>query len=163
MSSPEEITEKGADRAAVKALPPLVYLFSVLAGMGSSRLFGGAIAPGSDVRLALGWVLIGAGFIMGFMFIQSFRKTDQDPDPRTPTPTLVITGLYQFSRNPAYLGLTVIQLGLGLVLDNIWIILFLAPALTVIHFGVIVPEEAYLERKFGDAYRDYRRQVRRWL
>ncbi len=163
MSPPGDAQEAAADRAAVRVLPPLVYLLSVLVGVAAKYFFGVEIVLRNNFWLISGWILIGAGFITGFAFIRSFWKTGQDPDPRTPTPTLLITGLYRFSRNPAYLGLTAIQLGLGLVLGNIWVILMLIPTVAIICYGVILPEEMYLERKFGSEYRDYKAKVRRWI
>ncbi len=168
MFSPGGAEEEAADRAAVVVLPPLVYLLSVLLGVAAKYVFGGEIGLGDDswgddIRLVSGWALIAAGFFIGSAFIRTFWKTGQDPDPRTPTPTLLVTGLYRFSRNPAYLGLTAIQLGLGLVLDNPWIILMLIPVVAVIYYGVILPEEAYLQRKFGNEFQDYKTRVRRWI
>jgi protein-S-isoprenylcysteine O-methyltransferase Ste14 len=57
-----------------------------------------------------------------------------------------------------FLGL----IGLAIAFDNLWLLMMLVFAL-VIRFGVVVREEAYLERKFGDAYRGYRSRVRRWM
>jgi protein-S-isoprenylcysteine O-methyltransferase Ste14 len=90
-------------------------------------------------------------------------RTQQDPDPRTPTPELIVGGPYRFSRNPIYLGMTLLQAGIGLALGNLWIVLLLAPVLFVLQRAVIEPEETYLARRFGEAYAGYRARVRRWL
>ncbi|MCH7795577.1 MAG: isoprenylcysteine carboxylmethyltransferase family protein, partial [Proteobacteria bacterium] len=72
-------------------------------------------------------------------------------------------GLYGVSRNPIYLGLTAIYLGVGVMADAGWVAVLLGPLLLVMHFGVIAREERYLERKFGDEYLRYKASVRRWI
>ena len=73
------------------------------------------------------------------------------------------SGPYRISRNPLYLGLTLIYLALTLAVDTWWGIALLLPLLVVLHHGVVLREERYLERKFGDTYRLYRARVRRYL
>jgi protein-S-isoprenylcysteine O-methyltransferase Ste14 len=62
-----------------------------------------------------------------------------------------------------YLGLTCIQVALGLALNNLWISLLAAFSLLAVHFVAVVPEEKYLAEKFGDSYRAYMIKVRRYL
>ncbi len=151
------------DHADVVAMPPLIYLVSLVAGAVAKWLFGGAIAPGSALRVGAGTLIFVAAVFVVVWFARVFKQSGQDRSPRTPTPQLVTRGLYRFSRNPAYVSLTAIQIGLGLLFDNIWILAFLLPVLVVMHYGVIVPEEDYLERKFGEDYLRYKTRVRRWL
>ncbi len=80
-----------------------------------------------------------------------------------PTTTIVETGPYRFTRNPIYLGMFLGLIGLAVGLDNLWLLLMLAPFALVIRYGVVAREEAYLDRRFGDVYRAYRSRVRRWL
>ena len=70
---------------------------------------------------------------------------------------------YRLTRNPIYLGMTTAYLGAGLVADSLWVVLLVVPVLLIIHFGVVLREEAYLAGKFGGRYRDYVRTVRRWV
>ena len=76
---------------------------------------------------------------------------------------LVTEGPYRFTRNPIYLGMVLSLTGLAIAFGNLWLLTMLVPFVLVIRYGVIAREEAYLERKFGDAYRAYRARVRRWL
>ena len=92
-----------------------------------------------------------------------FKRTGQDPKPWKPSPVLIREGLYRFSRNPMYMAVTVMQMGLGFMLDNLWLLAVLPLALAAVHFLVVLREEAYLETQFGEAYREYQRAVRRWL
>ena len=80
-----------------------------------------------------------------------------------PTTAIVEAGPYRFSRNPIYLAMFVLMIGLAIGLDTLWLLATLAAFVCVIRNGVVAREEAYLERKFGDTYRDYRSRVRRWL
>ena len=92
-----------------------------------------------------------------------FRRARTSFDVRKPSTSLITTGPFRFSRNPIYLAMTLLQLGIGIAVDGVWILAALVRALVAMHYGVIVREERYLERKFGDAYRGYKTSVRRWL
>jgi protein-S-isoprenylcysteine O-methyltransferase Ste14 len=84
-------------------------------------------------------------------------------DPLKPTTALVTEGPFRYSRNPIYVALTLLYVGVALLVNVWWILLLVVPVLLVIRYGVIAREEAYLTRKFGEAYRQYTAQVRRWL
>jgi protein-S-isoprenylcysteine O-methyltransferase Ste14 len=53
--------------------------------------------------------------------------------------------------------------GIGIAADSQWILILALPLAIALRYGVVAREEAYLERRFGDAYRDYKARVRRWL
>jgi protein-S-isoprenylcysteine O-methyltransferase Ste14 len=80
-----------------------------------------------------------------------------------PTAALVTEGPFRYSRNPIYVALTLLYLGVALLINALWILLLVVPAVLVLRYGVIAREEAYLAWKFGDTYRQYTAQVRRWL
>lgn len=155
--------ETARDGAGVLAPPPLIYLAAILPGVGIGWLVGGSIAPGSVLRLALGLLLIASGTALLWSFFRRFRASGQHPHPDAPTPSIITAGPYRFSRNPAYVGMTAITAGIGLALDNPWVLLLLIPALVLMQVGVIRREEAYLERKFGEEYLRYKGSVRRWV
>ncbi len=69
----------------------------------------------------------------------------------------------RLSRNPLYVALTLIYVGLALVANALWVLVLVVPVLLVMHYGVVRREERYLEAKFGDAYRQYRSRVRRYF
>jgi len=95
--------------------------------------------------------------------VKLFKRTGQDPKPWQPTPEIISTGIYRYTRNPMYVALALIQIAIGLGLANGWIIVLVLPVLIIVDITAIRPEEAYLERKFGAAYTDYKKSVRRWL
>ena len=73
------------------------------------------------------------------------------------------TGIHGWTRNPIYLGLFLIYGGIGVAAGSPWIPILTLPLALIIRYGVVAREETYLERRFGDAYRDYRARVRRWF
>ena len=91
------------------------------------------------------------------------RATGTNVDPTLPTTAIVVSGPFRFSRNPLYLALTLVYSGLTLAFNVWWGVVVLIPLLAVMHRGVVVREERYLERKFGERYRQYRSRVRRYL
>jgi protein-S-isoprenylcysteine O-methyltransferase Ste14 len=155
---------EGERGAKVRFPPPLVYLASILLGV-AMRYTAGPFAVAAYRYLALTagvaallgglWLIVGAWTL--------FRRTGQDPKPWKPTPEIVLSGPYRFTRNPMYLGLTCIQIGLGMALNNLWISLLAAFSLLAVHFIAVIPEENYLTEKFGDSYRGYLAKVRRYL
>ena len=83
--------------------------------------------------------------------------------PKGATTAIVSTGLYRYTRNPMYLSLTLIYMGVSVAINAWWGLLLLIPLLVVVQKGIIEQEEAYLSRKFGEEYLRYKAQVRRWL
>lgn len=153
--------ERGAQ---VRFPPPLVFLGCVLLGVAFHYVVvpapvpvGRAISATSGLLLLLG----GVGVIASARI--HFKRTGQSPVPWKPSPELILKGPYRFTRNPMYLGVTLFELGLGLAVNNLWISLFAAPALLIVHFIAVRPEERYLSEKFGESYRVYVARVRRYL
>ena len=111
----------------------------------------------------LGLPCIGVGGVIIGLAVRELRRADTELDPRKPTTAIVRSGPYARSRNPVYLGLSAIYLGLSLLARSTTALLLLWPILAVMRWGVIEREERYLERKFSEPYRAYRGRVRRWL
>ncbi|HHT7855308.1 methyltransferase family protein [Pasteurella multocida] len=103
--------------------------------------------------------LIGSGSL--WQFWQA--KTTVDPIRLENSSALVVSGIYQFSRNPMYLSLALLLLAWGLWLASLSAVLFLVVFVFCITQFQIKPEERQLEKLFGDAYLDYKQKVRRWL
>jgi protein-S-isoprenylcysteine O-methyltransferase Ste14 len=152
-----------SDHADVRVLPPLLYLGSILLGAALGWLVPFGFAAGGRLRVLVGIALSIAGLALIAWAFVFHRRTNQDPDPRTPSPELIGGGPYRWTRNPMYVGMASIQAGVGIALGNAWILLLLAPTMWTNQRYVIEREEAYLSRRFGAAYDTYRTQVRRWL
>jgi protein-S-isoprenylcysteine O-methyltransferase Ste14 len=108
-------------------------------------------------------VLVLAGVALIIAGRRAMRAAETNINPFKPTISIVTLGPFGFTRNPLYLGVTLAYVGLTLVVNTWWCILLLVPVLLLIHFGVVMREERYLDRKFGDSYREYRSRVRRYL
>lgn len=93
----------------------------------------------------------------------TLRRAGTSASPYRPSAALTTTGPFRFSRNPIYLAMTGLYLGVSLLVNSVWPLLLLAPLLLVMHRGVILREERYLSAKFGEVYAAYKSGVRRWL
>lgn len=155
---------QGPDGAAVRFPPPFVPLIALAIGV-VLHLFVRPLALPIEgaARFGTGILLIGAGLGLMGAAIGLFRRTGQDPKPWVSTPEIITTGIYAFTRNPMYLGMGLLQGGIGLALANGWVLAFVPITWITIYLIAIRHEEAYLEAKFGSTYTDYKKSVRRWL
>ena len=112
---------------------------------------------------AVGAALEVMGIALFISSVGKFRAAGTAVPANKPTTAIVRTGPYRFSRNPIYLAFSLVQLGIAVWVDSLWLIATLVAAAAVMHFVVIRREEHYLERKFGAQYLDYKASVRRWL
>ena len=153
------------ETAGVIARPPLLFFAALLLGLASDRLLP---AP-FDVREA-DWsqrVVAGALIVVGLTLaatgIRNFSRSATPVSTNQPTRALVTTGIHGWTRNPIYLGLFLLYGGIGVAARSPGTLILTLPLALTIRYGVVAREEAYLERRFGDAYRDYKARVRRWL
>lgn len=148
------------DAAAIRFPPPLIFLGFLLLGLLVDRLLA---LPPLTVPWWIGALVALAGFALVAASAAAFRRRGEDPRPWTATGEVIATGLYARSRNPMYLGMAITGLGLAVALHSMTAAVFTLVAMAVVGSAVIGREEAYLEAKFGDAYRAYTARVRRWL
>jgi len=150
------------DHAGVLMPPPLVYLGFIGLGV--------ALHTVVPLRLGLGWPGRGLGVMLialaaglAFWAIREFHRAKTNVVPHKPATAIITAGPFRWTRNPLYIGLSLIHAGIALIVGSGWILIMLLPALIVIRYGVIAREERYLEAKFGDVYRAYKAAVRRWI
>jgi protein-S-isoprenylcysteine O-methyltransferase Ste14 len=151
-----------ADNPGVVARPPFLYgaafiIVLVLRWFWPMSVFG---QPGA---LWAGLALIALGVGTAIWGARAMLAADTNIDPTLPTTAVVTSGPFRFSRNPLYLALTLLYIGLTLAFNTWWGIVMLVPLLIIMHRGVVRREERYLEQKFGESYRQYRSKVRRYL
>ena len=152
------------DVAGVIALPPLIFLgFLAAATVLEAVVPLPVLAAHALARYLAGAALAACGFVMIGMGTRRFLAAGTNIPPSLPTTALVVEGIYGRTRNPLYLGTTLVYLGLSVAAGSLWAIVLVVPLLWVINVGVVAREERYLERKFGDAYRAYKARVRRWV
>lgn len=150
------------DAADVIAPPPLIYLGALGVGFGLELVLPSASVP-SAVSWVAGAVLLTAGGILARSFFRALARARTTVSPYRPSTALVTNGPYRLSRNPGYLGMALAFAGIAIVSNAPWALAPLPVAIAVIDRGVIAREERYLEQKFGTAYTDYKRRVRRWV
>jgi protein-S-isoprenylcysteine O-methyltransferase Ste14 len=152
-----------ADTANIVVRPPIAWALAVLAGLALQWVIP---LPFMPVSAPAGWVG-GTVFLLALALvawaIATMTGAGSNVPTNMPTTTIVRTGPYRLTRNPIYIGMFLGLVGLAIAFDSLWLVATLVPFALVIRYGVVACEEAYLERKFGDAYRDYRARVRRWL
>ena len=150
------------DNAGVKLPPPLIYALPLVAAWLIEKGIALPLPASGDPR-PLGWTLIVLGALCTFPAAAAFLAARTAIVPVRPATTLVTSGLYRVTRNPMYLGFTIAYVGVTLLLGNWWAVIFLPLVLWAMHPLVIFREERYLDARFGEAYRDYRSRVRRWI
>lgn len=154
------IAEGSRTSPDVIPFPPLVFI----AALGTGWLIN-CLVPfqlPAPLRVA-GGILIFAGITLGMWGIRAMRRAGTPVRPDRPVTALVTDGPFQHTRNPLYIGLITIYLGIAFSTGILWLFVMLAPALMVAHWKIVRREEQFLEMKFGSAYRDYKARVRRWV
>ena len=150
------------DTSGVRIPPPVFYVAGFLIGVALELAFPIDGPPpafavvGALVGGALWLALDGAAMLF-------FRRAGTSMVPMNPTTALVTSGPYRFTRNPMYLGMAFLYIALALALGVIWALPFLPVVIAAVDRLVIAREEPYLEARFGEEYRAYKRRVRRWL
>lgn len=159
------MTEQNEDTAGVIAFPPLL-----LAGaLGAAVLMQlvapiGVLAPAlSAASLAIGVPLAVLAAGLAISGIRAFRAAGTNVEPYKPALVLVHAGPYRFTRNPMYLGLMLLHLAVTVLASLDWGVPALVALALLLHFGVVLREERYLVRRFGQPYRDYLKRTRRWI
>jgi protein-S-isoprenylcysteine O-methyltransferase Ste14 len=150
------------DKARVVAPPSLIYLAALVFGLLLNRRSPTAFLPRTIARI-LGWPLLGGGVLLAGWFEWAMRSADTPTNPYKPVSHIATEGPFRYTRNPAYLSMTMMYAGIAALRNALWAIAVLLVALLVIQRGVIEREERYLERKFGEEYLSYKARVRRWI
>jgi protein-S-isoprenylcysteine O-methyltransferase Ste14 len=153
------------DTAGVIAPPPLIAAVAVALGLLLDRLLPAyvltVLLPLPE-RIAIGSVVMAAGFALALPAILAFRRAGTHVEPWKSSSALVTDGIFRWLRNPMYVGATLLLAGFAVLLASDWTLVMTVGFALVVHFGVVKREERYLEAKFGSAYRGYKAQVPRY-
>ena len=142
--------------------PPVIFIVALVIGFGIDLIYPLPTMPlGLQLGVGLASVIVGVLLIRSSM--ASFERVGTTYNPFSTSTTLVTKGIYRYTRNPGYLGLAMIQLGLALMYDSPWILLATIVAVIVTDQFVIKLEEDKLRRAFGKEYQNYLTHVRRWI
>lgn len=152
-----------ADSAGIRIPPPLYFA----AGLALGWVAGYFVPPPrvlpQGISLWMGGALIAISLILALSAIFLFRRARTTILPQRASGALVIVGPYRFTRNPMYLSLSIFYIGAAILFGLTWAFLLFPIVVLLIQTRVIAREEAYLERRFGNDYRQYRETVRRWI
>lgn len=146
-------------------IPPPVYgLLSASLMWWLDKLFPTFSMPAENLG-TLGIMIILAGLCVELLALKQFTGKHTTINPISPgkTRTIVISGLYHYTRNPMYLGMLLVLFGWGLYLSNLLSFVVLPFFVVVLTHMQILPEEHILGEKFGKTYHDYLNTVRRWI
>jgi protein-S-isoprenylcysteine O-methyltransferase Ste14 len=164
------ISQPGGDSETAHAIarPPFLFVVALLLGFVADHLLPlpfplSRSGPAHWISAAIAACLIFIGIGVFAAGIRNFSSAGTPVQGTKPSRALVTTGIHGWSRNPIYLGMFLIYGGIGLVVRSPWILILMPLLAITMRFGVVEREEAYLEWRFGDAYRDYKARVRRWL
>ena len=150
------------DHADVKIAPPILAVLHIIAAYLLAWLAPLPLTVPPIVE-NIGFVLIVIGFLFGLAAFLEFRRAHTTLDPHGSVASIVTSGMYRFSRNPIYVGFLLMVIGIPLNSGTYWGAV-LAPIFVIICNKLVIErEEAYLEKKFGEAYTSYKSGVRRWL
>lgn len=160
------MTHPPNDAANVRFFPPGIPLLIVLAGIGLNRLLPFNLADEIPqlLRYALGGAVAGSALLgLGLWSVIIMRRSGQSENPWKPTTVIIDRGPFRITRNPMYLQMVIICLGIAIALMNGWLFVLTPFCGWLLQRLAIIPEEKYLERKFGESYLAYKQRVPRWL
>ncbi len=153
------------DTAGVIAPPPLLALAALALGLLLDRLMPAYVLTvllSRGERIAIGVILVAAGVALGISAMRAFTRAGTYVEPWKPSTALVTVDIFSWLRNPMYVGAILLLAGFAVIIASDWTLVMTIVFALVVHFGVIKREERYLEGKFGEAYRHYCTQVRRY-
>ncbi len=158
----EELLQEKPDNAAVIAPPLLIFGFILALGI-SADFFLPVWSLDLWGRVIAFPVFVVPGLALAIRTFPRFREAGTTVNPYGSVSAIIRNGPFRFTRNPLYVALCLFHIGIALGFGGLFSLLALAPVLVIMHFGVILREESYLGRKFGQDYLDYKAEVRRWL
>jgi len=156
------VNEERADTAGVRVPPPLIFFFFFSIGLALSHWIPTDYMDAAAAHW-VGGVLIAIGVVVALSAVYNFARAGTNLRPDRPSSALVRTGPYRFTRNPMYLSMTIVYVGVALMLQSVWSLVLLPVVIALIQTQVIRREEAYMERRFGADYVRLKREVRRWI
>ncbi len=149
-------------RANVIASPTVIFAGVLVLGFGLDMIWPAPFLP-EGWGFPLGFIVVFAAANIKLFAAREMVGVKTNLNIRKPANDLATSGLYSVSRNPLYIGIILLNIGIGCIVNSWWILLLSAGLAATLQKGVIEPEEASLEQKFGDRYLRYKAKVRRWI
>jgi|SRR5680860_421877 len=155
---------KKKDGPGVYLPPPLLYVFIFLFSVLVQKQFPLPIAFfTTNISFVSGVIFVIAGLCIVLPALIKFLRTKNTLIPFLPANSLQTTGIYSITRNPMYLGLLILYIGIGFLKGNFYTMMLIPLVILVVNYLVIIKEEKYLIRAFGNDFLEYIKNVRRWI
>ena len=145
-----------------KIPPPIVTLFfglCIYLSRSYFPVFSGSLLNVLSIFFFVYGIFVFAAAVISF----KKQKTTVNPISIENASSLVVSGIFKYSRNPMYLGMSFVLLGLTFKFNVIGGLLFTGIFMLFITIFQIKPEEVAMEKLFGQEWKDYTKNVRRWL
>jgi protein-S-isoprenylcysteine O-methyltransferase Ste14 len=154
--------DKPSGGPRVIALPPLILAAAIAAGLILNFVWPAKFLPRA-LAVPFGILIVLGAAAICILAVREMRAAHTPLDVRKAPAHIVTSGVFQMSRNPIYLGMVLLCAGIAFLVDSLWLLVLVPLFAAVLQKGVIEPEEAYLERHFGEDYPRYKAKVRRWI
>jgi protein-S-isoprenylcysteine O-methyltransferase Ste14 len=161
----DQPSEQSVDRPNVIVFPPVLLAATIAAACALqwATPLGLVAAINQNWRISAGVVLVIAGAAVMISGRNALKRRGTNVNPLRPATALATEGIYKWTRNPMYSGGMVLMTGIALAFAIDWLVLLMLPSALILHFGVVLREERYLDHKFCDEYRRYRDNVPRYV
>jgi protein-S-isoprenylcysteine O-methyltransferase Ste14 len=156
------MSDATGDHPGVVIFPPLLFVICVAGGLIAHFTCPYRLALPPWTRWLFGGLAV-ASIAVALWGQRTMKSAGTNVHPGLPALAIVASGPFAFTRNPLYLSLIALFTAIGLTLASPAFLVLVLPLFLVLHFGVVLREERYLDAKFGDAYRGYKARVRRWI
>lgn len=147
----------------VKIKPPAIFAITAIIGIGIQFIFNLSLNAPTLNRIILGLVIISLSGLIQLSSLKIFKANGRKPTPTLESSSLFISGPYRYTRNPMYLSVVLLQFGMGIIINNLWVSAYSFVGLIIVHFLAVLPEEEYLKNKFGESYVNYTNSVGRYI
>ena len=145
------------------APPPLLYLVAMFIGSLLHVITSTTLYPDDYILSVLGGLVFVVSAVLARWAFLTMKTAGTSASPYESSQNLTASGPFKYSRNPIYVAMTGLYIGFALLINAIWPFVMLIPLLAIMQWGVIFREERYLYERFGKAYLNYKKNVRRWL
>jgi protein-S-isoprenylcysteine O-methyltransferase Ste14 len=162
MTEEQPNTGQSRDRAEVAFHPPVMLLICIIGGFIERMIVPAPIVPEALAR-PVGIPIVAVALALFGWAVATMRRGGASIPTHTATDAIMTGGPFRLSRNPIYLSMVLLLVGLGFWANSIWFLTWGVLAVVLLTVFVIKPEEQYLEGKFGDAYLSFKHRVRRWV
>ena len=159
------MTKQNLDHPKVIVFPPLVLATTVALAIALQWLMPLLFLSNIDRtwRITIGAAIFAVGLSICLIARRALISHGTNVNPLRPTTALATEGIFNWTRNPIYVGGTTVMIGIALVFALDWLLALIVPSVLVLHFAVVKREEEYLARKFDEEYRRYTTRVPRYL